>query len=256
MSTVLRSAICTILLFPAMNASAQSDSELNINEYPGWIVGAGYVAAPDPFIGDADDASQFFPIIGYIGERLTWMGPYAEYKIFGDEMLSTSAVVDVDFSGFDSDSAEPLLGGLTERKSAVLVGFDVDYGPVSLSGRTDVSGRHNGSSFDLAFTQGMELSDKFSLEAGLSAEWQSRDIVDYYYGVTAIESTSTRPIYSPGNAINVGAGLELTYQLNGRSILFFGADAMRLDSEIARSPIVDDDYEFSAYAGFVYQLFE
>lgn len=40
----------------------------------GWVVGFEYVAAPEPFVGDAESASRFVPVIGYVGERLTWLG--------------------------------------------------------------------------------------------------------------------------------------------------------------------------------------
>ncbi len=32
------------------------------NDISGWVVGLEYIAAPDPFVGDADSASQRLPM--------------------------------------------------------------------------------------------------------------------------------------------------------------------------------------------------
>lgn len=250
---ILLGALLTVL---AHKVAAQDNSSEHAGNYPGWIVGLGYVVAPDPFVGKAKDASQPFPIVGYLGERLTWLGPYVSYRIMDDDLFAVSAVAEVRFDGFDAESGDPLLLGLSERRSAVETGLDVDFGPLSLSARTDISGRHKGSSVELGFTQTWELGHQFGLETGVSAEWQSDDIVNYYYGVSATETSTGRPEYTPGSATNFGADVQLSYRLGDRSTLFLGVDGRRLDKRITRSPIVDDDYEFSAYVGFVYQLFE
>lgn len=232
--------------------AAQAQDDL---QYPGWVVGAGYVFAPDPFVGDPEDASRPIPIVGYIGERLTWLGPYLGYRLTDDAFVSIVAVAELGFDGFDHVTNDPALQGLVERKSAVDVGFDVEIGPFGVTARTDVSDRHGGQSVDVHVGHSWGLRD---LEIGLSvgAEWQSADLVNYYYGVSAGEATALRAPYSAGSAINFGLGVELQYQLNKRTTLLFGGDVSRLGNNIRRSPIVDDDFETAAYIALVYQLFE
>ncbi len=234
------------------SAAAQSMD----NEAPGWLVGIGYVHAADPYIGDAEDASTPVPLVGYIGEHLTWLGPYLSYEWIQTDQLSLRTSLELGFDGFDSDSDDVLLAGLEKRKSALEAGIEVDYGPLSLGAKTDISNRHGGSSLSASIGNAWQLNKRLSLEASLSAQWLSRDIVDYYYGVSSAEALTSRPVYTPGQALNTGIDIQLSYQLGERSMVFIGADAMRLDKEITNSPIVEDDYESSAFVGFVYQLFE
>ena len=63
-----------------MPARAAIGAEPGPAEPPGWLVGAGYVVAPNPFGADVDAVSTPLPLLGYIGERRTWLGPYLRYE--------------------------------------------------------------------------------------------------------------------------------------------------------------------------------
>jgi len=240
-------------------AAASEITPGSIDSYPGWIVGAGYVAAPEPFVGNPDDASQLFPIVGYLGERLTWLGPSIEYRFWSDDLFSVSAAAEVNFQGFDQELADanqtPILSGLSKRQAALEAGFDVDAGPLSLSVRTDVSDKHGGHSAALTASQDWDISDRFAVGIAAGVDWQSKDLVRYYYGIADNEVTADRAAYRPGNALSPKAELMATWQANDRTLLILALDHRWLDKEIRNSPIISDSSETSLFAGVIFQLF-
>ncbi len=188
---------------------AAADSVLSGNKnLSSWVVGLEYVAAPDPFVGDAESASQFFSTIGYIGERFTWLGPYLNYRLLDQDWFTVSAVAELHFAGLDTDTDDPLLAGLDERESAVEIGFDVNIGYLSLYGRHDAFDTHEGGSLDLAVGQRWELTDRSRLEASVYGEWQDENRVQYYYGVTLAEIARNRPAYAPNSSTSYGANAQ------------------------------------------------
>jgi outer membrane protein len=246
-----KQAMMIFLLSTSMQATA-SDS---ISEsFEGWIAGLSYSTVPSPFVGNTETESEAMPLIGYVGDRLTWLGPHLSYRLSDEGLFSARAVAELRFAGLDPSPNDPLLAGLAKQEIAVEVGFDLDVGPISFSGRQDISDKHNSSLLGVSVGNEWALTEGLILEANVNGEWQHENFVRYYYGVEAAEVSATRPAYAPDSAVNFGADILLSLILTPSSSLFFGFDYTVFDNVITDSPIVEDDSQYTAFAGFIFQL--
>ena len=255
MKTLKPIAGALIVVAAADSAVGQTLDQSAEEQAPGWIAGLAYAVAPDPFVGDADTLSTPFPIIGYLGERFTWLGPSISYDFVADDNWTIAAAGELNFLGFEEDSAEPLLAGLTDRENAFEVGLDVAYEGIGLQVRQDISSTHDGMSANLGYATGWPVSERLALEVSLSVDYLSRDVADYYFGVSALEANTTRPQYSVGDAVNFNAGAQLIYRINRRTLFVGSIGITRLDDAITDSPIVADSTQYDAFIGVVYDLF-
>jgi hypothetical protein len=140
-------------------------------ESPGWLIGVGYVAAPNPYDSGVDTASAPLPLLGYVGERLTWLGPYLRYEIVTDRPVSVAAVIETRFERIPEDVKEGTLAGIHARKPALEAGADVSYGRFIASMRTGVSGRHKGYELAFAVEEKRRVGTAWLLEGRIGAAW-------------------------------------------------------------------------------------
>lgn len=255
LTVVICSVIGPMLSAPVLgqNSITEPESGDETQAAPGWIAGIAYLSAPDPYVGAVDDASTLVPLIGYVGERLTWIGPSIEYALVDSDDFKLSLSAGYRFEGFDSDSV--LATELERRQGSLDMGFSADYGPFTLSASTDVSGTHNGSQATLGVSHGLKLTERLSVSSDLAGIYKNARLSNYYYGVSAAEATSARRAYTPGSAVNVRAGIELTYAINSRVLLNLGVDVERLDRSLRDSPIVNDGTQWSALMGVIFDIF-
>lgn len=221
---------------------------------PGWLIGLGYISAPNPFVADVDTVDTLIPLLGYMGERLTWLGPYLSYEIVNGRRVSVAAVIETRFEGIPEDVEDGPLAGLDARRLAVEAGGDVAYGRFIGSVRADVSGRHNGYEVSLAVREERYLGESWRIEGRIGAAWQDADLTSYFYGVETADSTPTLPVYQPEAALNYEASLFVSCEI-GRRWMALGSVAFRhLDDEISSSPMVAGDHDLGGFVGIVYRF--
>ena len=90
------------------------------------------------------------------------------------------------------------------------------------------------------------------LQVGI--EWQSAEVVRYYYGVSADDVRPDRPLHEPDGGVNFELGVTVTYPVAKRHTLQFRAGAVFLSPEISRSPIVVRDRLAKLGVGYVYRF--
>lgn len=253
-------AILAFFTLVLIGTACQADDPIGAgseSQSPGWIVGIGAVSAPDPFIAGAGNDVQWFPLVGYFGERLTWLGPSIRYRLNDSEALSIELLAEYRFEGIDlDDNTDPTLIGLNQRDGALEAGFELSRGPFWLTALADVSSTHKGFSAALGADHSIDITPSLSIGASLSVNWRSRHLANYYYGVTASESSAERSAYEIGSAISPRAGVDATWQFGKRSAFIVSVDAEFLPAEVTRSPIVNDQQQISVFAGFVVDLFK
>jgi len=91
-------------------------------------------------------------------------------------------------------------------------------------------------------------------EPSLGVGWQSRDLVDYYYGVRGVETRPGRPAYSGGATSNAFAKLSLSYMLTSGWSVYGGGEYTYLGKNISDSPIVERRYETGVFLGLTYEF--
>lgn len=137
---------------------------------------------------------------------------------------------------------DPLLAGMADRDNSVEGGVNILWPikswRVGFGYFTDLSDNSEGQSASLRLSRRFVLSPDWQIVPGLSLEWLSKDVVDYYYGITGAEATPSRPVYAGRAGLNIRAGLVATYSLTPRWMLLVGVNHTRLGSAIADSPVV------------------
>jgi outer membrane protein len=222
--------------------------------WAGWMIGAGYVWAPGPYAGGARGTSDAFLLIGYAGERLTWLGPYLSYRLSGDESFELTAVAEARFEGIEDDVTEGELKGLHAREPALELGFDFGYGPLFASARADVSGRHDGFMLALGVEKEWHVADRWGLKGRIGTQWKDSKLTDYLYGIDDSETGFGLSTYAPGSSLNYQASVRLSHSFNDAWLAFAAVSYELLADEVTSSPIVDSDYDLGAFAGIAYRL--
>lgn len=158
------------------------------------------------------------------------------------------------FLGYKAEES-PVLEGLADTAYSIHAGasFSLVNVPVGLNLQllTDILNESNGSEITGTISKSLNW-DKLSLTPALSISWQDEALVDHYYGINASDATATRAQYSAGSTINTALSLTAGYPLSPKLNVFGAVRFEQLGSEIADSPIVDEDTVSSATIGLVY----
>ncbi len=127
------------------------------------------------------------------------------------------------------------------------------WGAVQLALLGDLTGTYDGHEW-LATYQIPWRMGRWTLEPTLGVSRQSKELVDYYYGVRGSEATDGRPRYTGRAATNVFVEFTLSYKLSRRWQAMGGAEYVRLGDDVESSPIVDRSYKASAFTALLYRF--
>jgi len=93
----------------------------------------------------------------------------------------------------------------------------------------------------------------FSFYPSLIAEYQSKDFLDYYYGVTSVEAArSTQTAYSPKVGMQLGVQTYIKYPLTKNLSTLVNLRVDKLPSQATSSSLVNDEYMYSGLASLIY----
>lgn len=93
----------------------------------------------------------------------------------------------------------------------------------------------------------------FSFYPSAIVVYQSKEFVNYYYGVSSVEATNRgEQMYSPKSGIQFGVQTYISYPLTNNLSAFFNLRADKLPSSATSSTIVQDDYIYSGLASLIY----
>jgi len=241
------------MLIGVLPSLPSSGAEPEKPEPPGWLIGAGYIAAPNPYGHDVDAVNAPIPLVGYMGERLTWLGPYLAYK-FLSKPVNVAGVLAPRFEGIPEDIKDGPLAGIHARRPALEAGVDVGYARLIGSARVDVTGRHDGYELSLAAREERHIGNTWRLDMRAGIAWQSAALTSYLYGVDATEARPGLDSYAPDGALNYEASLFVSYQIGRRWLALGSVTFRRLDEEITRSPIVERNHDAGGFVGLAYSF--
>ena len=94
----------------------------------------------------------------------------------------------------------------------------------------------------------------FRLVPSIGVKYQSKSMVDYYYGVRDNEVRFGRSAYEPGGAWDPFARAVFTCGISEKLILVTMLGVEALGSGIRKSPVVDESYTLGAAAGITYRF--
>ena len=249
----LRRTVLFVIAYLSACGSAHANS-FDLESLSGWVLGGAYSSTNQLLTGNEQSSHLFLPLLGYQGDQFKWLGTSLSYRLSDTDNVKISATADVRFSAVVADSENVALAGLTEREDTVELGIMAEVGYLSFFTNHDFLDIHGAYSIGMGLGNRWELSSKLSLEAGVGAVWQHKDITRYYFGVSMAEATTDRSMYLPESAINYNAGFQLSYTITPKTVVSVGAGYLSLDSEIRDSPIIDASSQTVFVAGIVYQL--
>lgn len=149
--------------------------------------------------------------------------------------------------------------GLRKRRSHTDAGFDLSLtspiGVTSISLKQEISGETNGRQASLSHGVPFQFGD-VEFAPQLRLDYLGGELVDYYYGVWAMEVTGERPEYHPKAALQPSLGYTLTVPLNSKKSfnLIQGAEHLILSKELTDSPLIDSGHITSVYVGITYSF--
>jgi outer membrane protein len=222
-----------------------------------FTIGIGVRAEQEIYRG-MDSEIQPVPFLRYENgpfELQAYDGVGASFNVFQTEHFGVSVFGSLDIKdGYDPDDSD-FLEGMDELDTLYGAGVALEAGyggwGAELSFHQDLSSEHEGQEVELGLGYRWWMLG-FEWRPKVSVTWMSKDMVDYFYGVSAREARADRSVYSPGSAFEFGAELliERPFLENFTWVGMVGISTF--DSEITDSPLVDDDYEFEAVVGLTY----
>lgn len=262
MSIRSRIAVATVVLLLGLGADGRADETApeaepaeSEQEKSEMYIGAGAILKGQPYKGIS---SRLYPVplFGYDGPRLYMYGVSGGYRLIKGPMWSLGPVFRPRFTGYQADDSAALRG-MDDRDWTLDLGaawsWRTDYGLISAGWVTDVFGRHKGHELEFSYTIMFPLAG-FDIIPSAAVQYQSSDLVDYYYGVDPDEARPGRPAYEAGGAWNPYLRLAVRRKLNERWSLLLGGQLDWFDSEIKDSPIVDDSRDFMLLGGLLYSF--
>jgi outer membrane protein len=224
-----------------------------------FYAGAGAIVTKEPYKG-MDTESRGIPFFLYRTERFSLYGPMMSYSLLAEEGWEIDAIARVRFEGYEEDDSR-FLQGMDDRKWTLEMGGSLSknflYGKITADFTADVLNEHKGH--ELGFSYSYDFRDALKNPAltvtpKIGLGYRSRQLNDYYYGVSASEATVTRPEYNVGDSTDLNAGLLINYIYSENLSLMAMVSFEWLGNEIKNSPIVDEDHIESYLFGIMYRF--
>ncbi|EKO3862677.1 MipA/OmpV family protein [Vibrio harveyi] len=258
----MNKTIIALLTLTAAGTATAGDTYIrngNIyNNEGGWMVEAGVVQASDLF---KDQKHNTAPVLngGYHGEDFNADLGGINYRFLGDndELLNMSAYVVGSGVPRDSDVAKSLKG--TKRRDiAIDLGLNADFrldpnNVISTYLQHDVSGAYKGFQGGATYFHIMNIGN-VDFVPFASVSYQSKDYVDYYFGVTDKEARANRNAYKGDATVNYGLGYKLVVPITEHWQISQVSQYTRLGSGISDSSIVDSANQWAVGATVSYNF--
>lgn len=220
-----------------------------------WGLGLVAFAYQAP-LKDAGGEEGLFPFFYYQGERLSSDLQQVSYRLNDSESFAFSVLGQLRSQGYEPERGGTL-DGMADRDPSIDVGFLCqwigDTGTIELSGVVDVSGKHDGQEWAAGYSMPL-LFPGWLVVPSVGVRWQDADLADYYYGVRSSEALPGRPAHRVGSGLRSYAEVSAFYEWTQDVSVIIGASHSFLGDDVGDSPIVEHDYESSAFLGLLFEF--
>ncbi len=255
-----------LLLFCASLTPSQATppvTNFNLDE-PGWSLGLGFVSLAMPYQG-APRWSRFIPLFnvstqnGFYLHGLTigwhlWQ-PTKDWTI---DLVAEPELLHYD--GYMS----PTFYGLSPRLASAMGGVDLVYRQPGFGVRTtvltDLLGRNHGQKIRatlftrLAGDWPIFPAIRFFVVPKAGIEWESGNLINYYFGIPASEANARHPSYAPGSALNELIGVDGGLELGSHFTLVGALEYEWYGTAIRQSPLVDQASGLNELIGLYFRF--
>ena len=240
------------MLLGLSQVQAQEIYRTGIADYPDGTPGLGGAAyiGTNNYLGEETDFDQM-PLLLYQGKRVFADGNSLGFKFVSSDLFYFGVLARARIQSVDTSEIHELRR-ITDRKSTVEAGLTTmlatPVGEFQLTAVRDTLGRYDGREVDLTYRLPLRM-ERWTLTPWVSRIWQDASLTAYYYGVSESEARGKHPAYSPGDARNWVYGLNTSFRLNDRALLFANVGVENLDPVIAASTIVESSSNARAFVG-------
>lgn len=241
---------------PRAAAGEPASTDRRPDDTPRWTLGAMAIQRDPPYRG-YDEGLWAVPLVRFEGERAYLRGLRGGVRLVERDGFEFGPVAQLRFDGYDADESD-FLAGMDDRDFSIDAGLAGAYrnervGQFDLSVVTDVLGRSGGSEIELGYTALFRAAG-FTFIPSVAVKWLDDDLVDYYYGVRDEEALPGRPAYRGDSAVVPELSVTAMRPLSEHWTLYARAGHAWLPSEIADSPIVEDDARTTLAFGVGYEF--
>ncbi|OBT08925.1 structural protein MipA [Shewanella sp. UCD-FRSSP16_17] len=181
-------------------------------------------------------------------------------NIFLPQSANTDPVSSLpNIGGFGVQSVEQpvVLNELESRNFTVYGGAELfwygQFGVLKIAAAHDLLNVHNGQEVNISWNYSLAVSD-WRFDLTLETEWKSAEVIDYYYGIRPSENAYWSEQYQPSSGWNKAIELTTRYRISERWDLLLALRHALLADEIIDSPIINEDYSNSYFAGAAYRF--
>lgn len=219
-----------------------------------WGLGIGFRMENTPYRGQ-DPIYDLLPLISYEGTRTYLRGTRGGIKVLDRDNIKVDLIAQFRLNRYTGESNSYLRGMTRERafEGGLSVLVPSRYGEFAVEVLGDSSNTHRGHELSFIYARPLQFGE-LRLRPTVSVNRLSRDLANYYFGVTDAEALADRPQYRPGPSTNVRIGIDASYPITTNGYLYGGLGFTRYDNEISDSPIVNAQYRFTAFAGYLYRF--
>lgn len=220
-----------------------------------WGLGLGVLTRSSPYPDSTQDVAQAIPAVTYVGERLQWLGPSLRFGLAGSDTLRLALAAEYRIGVYE-EADSPALAGLGDRENTLLAGLGLQYAiaagfELEALYLQDTLDRIGGGVASLGVSRSIPWGTA-TFEPRLAVNWLGSEMSNHDFGVPQAAATPQRPAYEPGSTTSVEAGVGVFVELSENWRIIANIAAERLDDEVTRSPIVDDDMVIKGLAVVTY----
>jgi outer membrane scaffolding protein for murein synthesis (MipA/OmpV family) len=254
-----RTATCYFLALASPVFAGHEVTEIPITDWPtgNAALGGGLNIRQNPYKAAGSVSNwqmDVVPLLLYNGKYVFSHGTSAGVHILNRKGVQLNLLARARFDGLDPGSSE-FYEGIAVREQSLDGGVELrlrgDWGEFKTAWLTDTLDRHKGESAEVSYRYDLDF-ERLLISPFVNWEWRDEDMTNYYYGVSADEARPDRPEYTPGGSQWFSFGLNTSYELTDRVMLFGNAGISRVDSVVRNSPLVNASSVSSIYLGGTY----
>lgn len=218
-------------------------------------IGLGIAWATSPFRG-IDDKILPFPDISYQNGDFFIDFSGIGYTVYSQETCAVTVIGSWRSAPYENDDSS-YLKGMEDRKFAieggVAISMETFLGNIGITALSDVSGHHKGQTVTAQYSIPFG-GDSWAVETVVALNWQSKKMVDYYYGVRHSEERDDRAYYEGKSSSSPSIGLNGAVEIYDNLALQGGINYEFLGSGITDSPLIEDDNVLSVSLSLSYSF--
>ncbi len=242
-------ALSTVVLAQPVPDSPPKEHEFKL--------GLAAVTSESGYIGGKSQ-NKVFPAIDYQNKRFYVQAGDMGFNLVDEKSWEVDLGLGINLIGDTERGDSRLLQDLPKLSlplnAFVSAMYKSPIGVFKVKHNHEINNKHNGNSSSISYAAPI-FRGKWLVMPQLSYEHYSAEVVNYFFGVNAIDATAEIPAYSTGSARAVSLSVLALYEMNEQWSFVGNLQNEYAGSEISDSPLVDDDQRLSLFAGFLYKIF-